>query len=303
MSKIVFWSPLHGQGQTSNLHIISLVLSLLYKKKVLMMQTHMSMNNLEGPLVGKSMGFLDTEDSSIFQDIGLDAAVMYSRMNMLMDDILESCCVTFPNTSLLLLPGTEMKNRETYERDICSVLCRMILDAEKSVDTVMIDSDCGREGLSIRLMSLADIIVINLTQSKYVLNRFFSEYGDLLNKHKNIFYLFGNYDRNSGYNINNCLIKYRKYINKNNSGTIPYCTRYMDAQNDCDILAMARAGLSYNNMRDMAMIRDKFNGIYRTVKRTYRETDYFFYQAIQSAMKIMNMINSSDNMVQIARRG
>lgn len=303
MSKIVFWSPLHGQGQTSNLHIISIVMSLIHKRKVLMMQTSMSMNNLEGPLIGKKMEPLRLKDNAYFQDIGLDAAVMYSRMNMLMGDTLESCCVTFPNTSLLLLPATETRNRETFERDISSVIGRMILHAENSVDIVMIDSDCGQDDLSIKLMSSADVIVINLTQRMYVLNKFFLEYGEMLNNYKNVFFLFGNYNRKSGYNMNNCLRKYRKYINKNNSGTIPYCTKYMDAQNDCNILDMAREGLYTNQWTNMNKLGSLVKKGPRLGRSCDKETEYFFYQVSCSAIKIINMINTSRVNAQIAGSG
>ena len=67
MSKLVFWSPLHGQGQTSNLHIIGLIMSLLHNKRVLLPQTHLSMNNLEGPLVGKNVDINEIDDSRYFR--------------------------------------------------------------------------------------------------------------------------------------------------------------------------------------------------------------------------------------------
>lgn len=301
MSKIVFWSPLHGQGQTSNLHIISLIMSLLHKKNVLMMQTQMSMNNLEGPLLGKNIGAQDTEDSYIFQDIGLDAAVMYSQMNMLVGDILESCCITFPSTSLLLLPGTETKNRETFERDISSSICRMISHAENNVDIVMIDTNSGKDELSIKLMSSADVIVINLTQRKYILSKFFLEYGETLNKYKNVFFIFGNYDRYSGYNIINCLRKLGKYINRDNSGVIPYCTKYMDAQNDCNILRMVREGLHNSRVKDKYKLRGIIKRIIKPRYDSTNETDYFFYQTCRTTMKILNMINTRDREALIER--
>lgn len=303
MSKIVFWSPLHGQGQTSNLHIISLIMSLLHKKSVLMMQTHMSLNNLEGPLVGKDVGTHSTEDSYIFQDIGLDAAVMYSRMNMLMADILESCCITFPNTSLLLLPGTETKNPETFERDISRDICKMISHAEENVDIVMIDTNSGKDDLSIKLISSADVIVINLTQRKYILNNFFAEYGEILNKHKNVFFLFGNYDRNSGANLINCLRKLGKHIDKDNSGVIPYCTKYLDAQNDCNILSMVREGLLNNRVAEMYKFRGLVKRVFNLEKHSVNETDYFFYQARRTTMKILNMINKTGREALVERRG
>ena len=293
MSKIVFWSPLHGQGQTSNLHIISLIMSLLHKMNVLMMQTQMSMNNLEGPLIGKSMGNIGTEEEYMFQDIGLDAAVMYSRMNMLIGDILESCCITFPKTSLLLLPGTETKNRETFERDVSSAICRMISHAEDNVDIVMIDTNSGKDDLSAKLMSSADVIVINLTQRNYIISKFFVEYGEMLNKYKNVFFIFGNYDRYSGYNIINCIRKLGKYINKDNAGVIPYCTKYMDAQNDCNILSMIREGLLSSKVADKYYFKERIKRIIKPGNSYVSETEYFFNQACRTTMKIMNIINTS----------
>jgi CO dehydrogenase nickel-insertion accessory protein CooC1 len=259
------------------------------------------MNNLEGPLLGKNMGTLDTGDACIFQDIGLDAAVMYSRMNMLIGDILESCCITFPNTSLLLLPGTETKNRETFERDISSSICRMISNAEDNVDIVMIDTNSGKDDLSIKLMSSADVIVINLTQRKHILSKFFSEYGEILNKHRNVFFVFGNYDRYSGFNIINCLRKLGKYINRDNSGVIPYCTKYMDAQNDCNILSMVREGLYSSKVVGNYKVRGIIKRIIKPGKNSISETDYFFYQTCRTTMKILNMVNTSGREALIER--
>lgn len=294
MSKIVYWSPLHGQCQTSNLHITGLIMSLLHKKRILMMETQFSMNNLEGPLVGKKLEPFSKEDSSIFQEIGIDAAVMYSRMNMLIGDTLERCCMTFPGSSLLLLPGTETKNRETFERDISSSVCCMIGQAEEYVDIVMMDINSGNNELSYKLMSSANLIIVNLTQQRHVLNRFFSEYGVSLNG-KNVFYLFGNYDKNSGYNIINCRRKYGKYINKDNSGVIPYCTKYMDAQNECNILGMIKEGLQ--NKKRLAKRKFMFT------KYSSEETDYFFSQASRSVRKILNMLNEVEEKTLVRRSG
>lgn len=303
MSKIVFWSPMHGQGQTSNLQILALIMSLLYKKKVLMMQTHISMDNLEGPLTGRYMDIKGSEKDSIFQDIGLDTAVMYSRINKLMKEDFESCCLTFPGTSLFLLPGTGIRNREIYDRDVGSHILKLIQYAEDYVDIIMIDANSGNDGLSFRLMPAADLIVVNLAQRRHVLNSFFSEYGEKFNDYSKVFYLFGNYDRNSGYNIINCRRKYWKYISKNNSGVIPYSTRYMDALNECSIVNMAREGLRISSLNDISKLYD-INNLKKSLRSKFRlsrysaeETDYFFYQACLSADKIINMLLKQENKI------
>jgi hypothetical protein len=263
----------------------------------------MSMNNLEGPLIGKSIGSIDPQEDYIFQDIGLDAAVMYSRMNMLTADTLESCCITFPDTSLLLLPGTETKNRETFERDIGSTISKMISNAEESVDIVMIDTNSGRDELSLRLMSMADLIIINLTQRKHILSKFFLEYGEIVKKYKNVFYIFGSYDRYSGYNIVNCMRRYKKYISNDNSGIIPYCTKYMDAQNDCSIINMVSEGLLSNKATEMFNFRRKLRRIISPGRAFVNETDYFFYQACRTTMKIMNIIKVKRREALLERSG
>lgn len=303
MSKLVFWSPLHGLGQTSNLHIIALIMSLLHKKRVLMTQTHFSMNNLESPLVGKNVDINGSRDSSIFQDIGLDAAVMYSKMNMLMENILESCCITFPDSSLLLMPGTETRSRETFERDIGKAVCPMIQQAENYVDIVMIDSNSGNNELSFNLMSMADLVIISLAQGRHVLNKFFMEYGEEICKHKNTFYIFGEYDKNSGYNIFNCRRKYGQFINKNNSGVIPYNTRFMDAQNESDIIGMAKEWVNINKF-------DKNHKFGSVVKKrlgwgrySAEENDYFFGQACCCVTNIINMLSIKEGDFLVKRSG
>ncbi|HPU63192.1 MAG TPA: hypothetical protein PK304_03470, partial [Mobilitalea sp.] len=263
---------------------------LLYKKRVLLMQTHISMNNLEGPLVGKNVGLSGSIEDNIFQDIGLDAAVMYSRINMLNKNTLESCCITFPDTSLLLLPGTEIKNREIFAQDIGKNVFKVIQDIEKIVDIVMIDTNSGNDDLSFKMISSADLTVINLTQRRYVLDTFFQEYEGRFDFDK-VFFLIGNYDKDSGYNISNFQKKYRKYIGKNNSGVIPYSTRYLDALNECELLKMVRNGLNIKRFGDLNNFGRMFIRKIKPGRFQNDETDYFFYQACQCAEKIIAILN------------
>ncbi len=289
MSKILFWSPFHGQGQTCNLQVTSLIMSLLYKKKLLLMQTHFCNNNLESPLVGYNVDS-EINQSEIFCGIGLDMAVTYSKMKKIDRKQLESCCLTFPNTSLFLLPGTQTQCRETFDRDIARSIAGFIQDTDECVDLVMIDSNSGNDILSLNLIEMADLVVINLTQRKYVINKFFEDYGDLFIQNKKVFYLFGDYDENSSYNISNCRRKYPKYIKDSNSGVIPYCTKLMDAQNEGSILSFMKNGLCVYSRKGndkLVNMLHKFN----TVSRKHQEeTDYFFRMSCLSVKKIINLL-------------
>lgn len=286
MCTILYWSPYHGQGQTSNLHATALIMSMLYKKKTLLMQTHFAMNNLEGPLVGMNIKGKRLVEDQIFQDIGLDAAVTFTNMDQLNYNVLESCCFTFPETSLLLLPGTQTKNKETFHWDIGKSVVRVIENANECVDMIFVDANSGNDELSLHLMKAADLIVINLTQRKYILDNFFDRYGDYFINKDNVFYLFGDYDENSSYNIDNCRLKYRKYIKKNNSGTIPYSTQYMDAQNEGDAIKFIKEGLR-KDKKERNFIRYTLKG----GRYSQEETDHFFQQSKSVVEKMLTALH------------
>lgn len=289
MSKLLFWSPYHGLGQTSNLHVTSTILSILHKKSVLLMQTHYKYNNLESPLVGCGID-KGSENNELFQGIGLDMAVTYSNMSKLNKKNLESCCLTFPPTSLLLLPGSEVRNKETFDRDIGRSVNYLIRDTDKLVDFVMIDANSGNDELSMKLMDLADLLVVNLTQRRYVVEKFFQEYGEYFRSKSNVFYLFGDYDDNSSYNINNFRRKYHRYINAANSGVIPYCTKYMDVQNESDVLRFMAKGLqSGNKQRLQRLLFQLPRGVWKD-RYEQEETDYFFHRARLSTEKICELL-------------
>lgn len=293
MSKILFWSPLHGQGQTSNLHVTAFIMGLLHKKRVLMMQTHFVGNNLESPLLGQNVSKTNISDNNLFRDVGLDVAVTYSGMNKLNLDMLENCCFTFPDTPILLLPGTEIKNRETFERDIGKAVNRLIRDADECVDMILIDSNSGNDKLSFMLMKTADLIVINLTQHRYVVDKFFSEYVDLFLDNTKVFYLFGDYDDNSCYNINNFRRKYHRYINHRNSGVIPYSTKFLDAQNESNVIEFMQNGLKISNYGDAKKFINKIKNTIYFGKYIPEETDYLFHRSCLAVAKMFDLLQIS----------
>jgi cellulose biosynthesis protein BcsQ len=266
-------------------------MGLLHKKRVLMMQTHFMGNNLESPLVGKNLSKNRAEDSALFEDIGLDTAVTFSSMNKLNKDMLENCCITFPDTHLLLLPGTETKCRETFDRDIGKAVSRVIHDADQCAEIVLIDCNSGDDKLSSKLMSMADLIVINLTQHRYVLDKFFIEYNRYFADNQKIFYLFGDYDDNSCFNINNFRRRYKKFINSNNSGVIPYCTAFLDAQNESDVVRFIKDGLEIEKSGKIETILNYCRKALLTGQYNREETEYFFHRSRLSVEKMLDMLH------------
>ena len=289
MCRIMFWSPCHGLGQTSNIHMIAIIFNILYKKRILLMQTHFKNNNLEAPLVGYNTGNTFMKED-IFRGIGLDMAVTYSNMKSLNFKSLASCCLT-PAASLLLLPGTLMKNRESYERDIAGSAEFLVRDADALVDCVLIDANSGNDRVSIRLMDSADLIVVNLSQRRCVLEEFFNGYEYKMLHKRKIFYLFGDYDGQSSYNIENCRRKYGRYIHRNNSGIIPYSTRYMDAQNESNVISFIRQGLTNGEKGRVKSLMGLFEEAIARYHFDKDETEDFFRYSCLSADKMLQLLS------------
>ena len=294
MSIILFWSPFHGQGQTSNLHVFALAVNCLYGKSTLLMQNHFDKNNLESPLIGQNVDKQTGYDNPLFQNIGLDMAVNDSNMHKLTANMMESCCISFRNTSILLLPGTETKNRDSFNQNIGKAVSRMIKKAGEYVDIVLVDANSGEDELSFKLMSLADMIIINLTQRRYVLDKFFAEYGEFF-RTKPVFYLLGNYDDSSSYNISNCRRKYKKYMNRFNSGVIPYSTKYLDAQNESSVISFLQTGFNrkdqYGSKKLLWLLKHKLH----TAKYVNEETEFFFSRARMSIEALLKLLINKEN--------
>lgn len=239
--KIIFWSPLPGQaGTTSNILAVSLYAGLLYKKQILLTQTHFNYSNLEAPLVGSNLKVKET--SEYFMDVGLDALIRNFKAAKLDNDIIDNCCISLPNTRLSLLPGTSKINRESFEYELNSVILNLLRVIEKSGHFIFADVSSGDNPISMKIINASDLVVINLSQNISVMDDLFKKYNQLIPK--KVFYLIGNYDKNSKYNINNIRRRYRKYINIYNSGVIPYHTKYLDALCDGRVIEFLMENLN-----------------------------------------------------------
>jgi cellulose biosynthesis protein BcsQ len=221
---------MHGQaGTTSNLLAIAIVNSLEYHYKNLITQTHFSLNNLEAPLLTKTSLFT----SEFYMDVGIDALSRSIKSEKLDTTIIEDSTISLLEKKLNLLPGTTKLNRELYEGDISKTISNILHATATCHDIVFIDTNSGDNKLSMNLLQSVDLIVVNLSQNKSLIEDYILNYNF---NNKKVFYLFGNYDKNSKYNIKN-LMKSYSWLNKNNSGVIPYNTEYKDAISDGQVIS------------------------------------------------------------------
>lgn len=223
--RIAFWSPMHGTGATANMLAVALAVAASGDRKILMTQTHYCMNNLEKPLIGELGGM---RDSDFFRDTGIDAVVRYFKSGLLSRDIISNCSIDLtPN--LVLLAGTKQSSRQTYDSLVMRRMVGYVLDtAEQYYDWVVIDTNSGYSAGSFETVENSDIVVVTLRQSRDMIDGLFASEDFKRIESKRIFFLFGSYDANSRYNLQNLRRMYKR-ITASNSGGLPHCTAYMDA--------------------------------------------------------------------------
>ena len=232
--KVAFWSPFHGTGATANLLALSVAISELMDKKVLVTQTHYNMNNLEGPLLG------EVEDGEqFFRDTGLDAIMRFYKSGALTEEQVDNCSIKV-SKNLYLLAGTKASSRESYEnRVVQDMVTHIITLIENYYDVVFVDTNSGDNEQSLKVISECDMVIVTMRQNRDMIE---SVLKDEKLKGKKIYYLFGSYDPYSKYTLKN-LRKLYKELTKENSGGLPHCTQYMDALADNKILKYIHSNL------------------------------------------------------------
>ncbi len=225
--KAVFWSNGHGQGkQTANLIAVCQIMAHMYETTMLITQTHYTQNDLEEAALGRLRSRQQREE--FYQDGGIDALLRTFKQGPLTENAVAECCISLlESRKFHLLPGSQNGNRITFDEIMDTMLLSVLDKAEAFYDLVIIDANPGRNELSQKLLEQADVILVNLSQNRGMIDDFMENYKEL-SIDKRVFFLFGGYIQESKYNRNNLIRRYPAFHRKN-TGVIPFCTGYMDA--------------------------------------------------------------------------
>lgn len=220
--KIAFWSNVHGQAATtSNILAVSL-LTAIQKNEVALLQSHFTLNNLSLPLIGMDI----LPDS--FRDTGIDALMRDYKSKPLSEDIVKTDAIAVPGLSrnYNLYVGTGKANETDYEKEMLAAHRSIIKSVDEYHDYTFIDVRSGYRSVSQSIIESADAVVVCLDQNTLIIDRYFKKpvHSD------NIYYLIGNYDESSKYNIRNLSKKYPAL--KNRTGMIYHNSEFMDSLND-----------------------------------------------------------------------
>lgn len=223
--QVAFWSTVHGQTTTtSNTVAIACMVALEYRLKTLVTHNHYEKSTLETALLDRM--YLRTELTEL-RDTGMDALSRFIKFNALDKESILSYTTTILRGRLDLLMGTKNANKDLYLSDLKSVLETILNSSKDYYDLLIVDVAAGDNELSSKILSSADLIVVNLNQNMMVLDDFFNERYNPLNQ--KYFFLISMYDEASRNHLKNIQ---RRYKIKENIAVIPYCRSFADACNE-----------------------------------------------------------------------
>jgi cellulose biosynthesis protein BcsQ len=199
---------------------VAMMNDLMYGNRSILLQTQFEMNQLEIPLLSESK-----REQIRNYNIGVDRLIQGIRSGMNAKQLLTSSCITLSKQCIDFLPSTNSQHREIYEKEIKDNFKEILGLAEACYELVFIDASAGMNDFIEMVWEEADLIIVNLSQNKRVLEDFFMRYD--VNYEKMLF-LIGNYDANSEWNVKN-ILKRIKDMKKDLTFTIPYNTQFRDA--------------------------------------------------------------------------
>lgn len=215
---VVSWAPIHGQSATtSNISSLAATFAMTYPQTNLITHTQLTFSSMES-LFGKEL------IEAGFEDSGLAALERLAKSSLLKPEAVMDYTEAIYQNRLDILGG---RKTDSEHDSIMEMLLAITKDA---YDLVWVDAHSGtRNNLTNRLLEQADLVLVNLPQNRYVLDRFFKgeDFPEEL-KDKKFVLLISSYDESSSFSIRK--IK-RRYKIKQPIFEVPYSMQFKDAAN------------------------------------------------------------------------
>lgn len=210
---------------------VGIMSALEYKKKVLMLENHFHINNLENALINRANNMVREEELYYYNHIGMDSLIKKLHSSMETKDMIRVSAIEFLNQSIYYIPQSHLNNREIFEYQLNEVIHLLLDRIRQEADLAFIDT-AGNSNLTSKvILSRADTVVVNLNQDPNIIRHFFENYNSLISK---AVFLIGNYNRNSNYNLTKIRRKY--HINKEKIAVIPYNIEFKDAMSSGNLI-------------------------------------------------------------------
>lgn len=227
---VAFWGPVHGQVRTtSNMVAIATTIALDHHVRTLMTHTHFERSTMEKAYTKLRQINSPTLGAGA---MGMDAIERLVQCGMLTPEGIRDNAESIIKDRLDIISGPTKQDSDEFR-----VILPHIFDSYKRFyELLFIDVSSGtRNEISSLVMKHADLIVVNLSQNRTLLDPFFAkeDWLSVLDE-KRVVYCIGSYERSSKMTRSRIAKLYG--ISKKKIGYVPHNVRYMDAQNDQHII-------------------------------------------------------------------
>lgn len=232
MAIITFKSnELKETGQTLSLAAIATQMAIEHSYKILIVSTNFKDQTLENcfweldrlnkPIIA------NTRNASVGVDSGVEGLIKILASNKTSTEIVKNYSKTIlrDRLDMLLSPNTEDYNEYIQ---VCSQYPEILRIADRYYDLIFVDlSNRMHQKEAQDIMSISDILMINLTQRLKSINDFLElRENDEFYRRRNVMLVIGRYDAHSKYNVKN-ITRYMK--EKKEILAIPYNTLYFES--------------------------------------------------------------------------
>ena len=238
-----------GLGTSTKMIAMASYLAEFYQKKTLMLSLQFAWNSMESYVVGKRKKQCYEK---LFAGIGLEGLRKLAKSGLLEKKSAEHC--TFRCSEYLdLLPGYYPEQTARVLDEYQEVLPRLMEYLEEQYELVFCDVAMAPPEFCALVQKQADGMVRNLNQNVEAVKHYFARRD--VKRGLPEYYVFGCYDHQSKYNLNNLRHIIRE-LNRGNSAAIPYCTEIRDACQDGELLS----AISRSQERDASKSMRNFFG-------------------------------------------
>lgn len=233
--KVAFWSNTRGRScVTSNLACISVLstLSSSDQRRTIVLENHQNILNLGNALFSQQSRQEVRENKSYQVEYGLSRLLRsMEEGEKLSENTVLRYAENFLGKKLFYLPAGGTRNQEMLEYRLERECVRTIKFLEQYGDLVLVDTAAAPLASSRKILRQADLVVVNLSQNKQMLDHFFRNYSDI---RKKAFYLIGNYDEGSELTRGEVIKRYE--IPGSQLGIIPHNVQFSDALSDGELI-------------------------------------------------------------------
>lgn len=220
--KIMFCNYFGGQtGTSSNLAAVTAYLAMCEDETFIIMQEVWNKNYLVNAFLG------ELKEKSEFDDCGIDSLIRMIKSERITREQMDSCIIELVKRRLYLLPGTLWNHAELHQNMVTPMLKYCINALDQQFSYTFVDVGTLTNESQQQLLQQADIIVLNICQNSMLLKHSIIEENAYKEK---MFYLIGNYDPVSKYNLQYIHRTYQ--IPMERIGVIPYNSMFRDAFSD-----------------------------------------------------------------------